>query len=424
MKKVLFVLFAVLIAAMPLLAQGDWQQDTNAPEWHYAGIFSSGWTSWGGTGIAMDHHNRLWFGAYPGGNRAIHVLGVDSTEASFSPITELAHADTMYNLENAPCYGMGVDADGNILYNAGAIIFKINAETGEALGSYDAGGSLGYMGVDQDGYIYVGHVVGLNPIHVFDPDPTGLPTPNTFDLPMSLGVSRGLSVSLDGKDIWAANEDKKVYNFHTEDYINYTVADSVFTNTDGDTIIEAQAKVVSRDPNGDFWISNDTDTHGDAQNHVSQIQFNPTDRTYYNVPAADTSVFIFPGPRGIAFSATGDTMYTVGWNSGFIFMFTKGPVGVADNPVPDVPQGYSLGQNYPNPFNPTTSFSYVLPKEQFVTITVYNALGQEVTKLVNEKMSAGTHHVSFDGSDLASGLYVYRLNAGKVNIAKEMILVK
>ncbi len=422
MKKVLLVLLAVSLMAVPLFAQGNWQEESN-PGWQYAGIFSSGWTTWGATGVAMDHHNRLWFASYPNA-AGIKVFNLDSTEASFSPILQLSHADTMFDVTSRPCYGMGVDADGNILYNATSIIFKINAETGEAMGSYQADGSLGYMGVDQDGYIYVGHVVGLNPLYIFDPSSTTLPTPNTVTLPLSIGVSRGLAVSEDGKDIWAATEGPKVYDFHTDDYINYSLADSVFTNSNGDTIISEQAKVVSRDPHGNFWISNDTDTHGDAQNHVSQIQFNPTARTYYNVPAADTSIFIFPGPRGAAFTTTGDTMYTAGWNSGFIFMFVKSPNGVANNPVPDVPQGYSLSQNYPNPFNPTTSFSYVLPKDQFVTITVYNALGQEVTKLVNEKMSAGVHHVTFDGSNLASGLYVYRLNAGDVNIAKEMILVK
>jgi hypothetical protein len=96
-------------------------------------------------------------------------------------------------------------------------------------------------------------------------------------------------------------------------------------------------------------------------------------------------------------------------------------VGQASNVVPEE---FALGQNYPNPFNPTTNIRFELPKSSFVTLKVYNLLGQEVATLVNQQLSAGSFVADFDAAHLASGSYIYRLNAdGKVQ-SRKMILVR
>lgn len=77
--------------------------------------------------------------------------------------------------------------------------------------------------------------------------------------------------------------------------------------------------------------------------------------------------------------------------------------------VEDLPQRFSLDQNYPNPFNPTTVIRYHLPKAGYVTLKVYNLVGQELTTLVNEVKQGGRYEVQFDGAGLASGVYFYRL---------------
>ena len=77
-----------------------------------------------------------------------------------------------------------------------------------------------------------------------------------------------------------------------------------------------------------------------------------------------------------------------------------------------MPATFALGQNYPNPFNPSTVVSFQLPSVSRVRLVVYDLLGREVAVLVNEKMEAGFHEVKFDGSNLASGVYLYRLQAG------------
>lgn len=90
----------------------------------------------------------------------------------------------------------------------------------------------------------------------------------------------------------------------------------------------------------------------------------------------------------------------------------------------EVPVSFELYQNYPNPFNPTTSIKFALPKESQVKLSVYTILGQEVATLVNSVMSAGYHTVNFDASNLPSGMYIYKIDAGSFSQIKKMLLMK
>jgi hypothetical protein len=88
------------------------------------------------------------------------------------------------------------------------------------------------------------------------------------------------------------------------------------------------------------------------------------------------------------------------------------------------PTSFALSQNYPNPFNPTTNIKYSIPSEMQVSLKVYDILGREVASLVNEKQVGGSYQVNFDASKLASGVYIYRLDAGTFVQSKKMILIK
>ncbi len=90
-----------------------------------------------------------------------------------------------------------------------------------------------------------------------------------------------------------------------------------------------------------------------------------------------------------------------------------------------IPTAYNLYQNYPNPFNPSTTIKFDMPERGNVTLRVYNILGQLVTTLLNnQNYSAGTHSVNFDAGRLASGIYLYKLETGNVQISKKMLLIK
>lgn len=90
----------------------------------------------------------------------------------------------------------------------------------------------------------------------------------------------------------------------------------------------------------------------------------------------------------------------------------------------ELPQEVLLFQNYPNPFNPVTRIQYVLMKEERVSLRLYNVFGQEVGSLVDETQSAGLHDVVFDGGNLSSGMYFYRLEAGNRATVKKLLLIK
>lgn len=90
----------------------------------------------------------------------------------------------------------------------------------------------------------------------------------------------------------------------------------------------------------------------------------------------------------------------------------------------NIPQKFNLEQNYPNPFNPSTTIKFSIPNEEFVSLKVFNSLGEEVAELLNEEKLAGNYSVSFDASQLSSGVYFYKISAGSFTEIKKMILIK
>ena len=89
-----------------------------------------------------------------------------------------------------------------------------------------------------------------------------------------------------------------------------------------------------------------------------------------------------------------------------------------------LPDKYSLSQNFPNPFNPETSINFDIPKNGLVKINVYDIAGKEIAQLVNEDMKAGKYRVTFNGSNLSSGTYFYRISAGSFVDSKKMVIIK
>ncbi len=89
-----------------------------------------------------------------------------------------------------------------------------------------------------------------------------------------------------------------------------------------------------------------------------------------------------------------------------------------------IPSEYALHQNYPNPFNPSTTIKFELPASEFVTLKVYNLVGQEVATLISEQLNSGIYETSFDASNLSSGIYFYTLASGSKVLTNKMILIK
>ena len=103
-------------------------------------------------------------------------------------------------------------------------------------------------------------------------------------------------------------------------------------------------------------------------------------------------------------------------------------VGI-NNPVTGIPNNFYLKQNYPNPFNPVTKINYDLPKSGYVSLKIYDGLGKEVANLFEGEQSAGSYSFDFNGYNLSSGTYYYRMEAGINNLiqysmTRKMILLK
>jgi hypothetical protein len=120
-------------------------------------------------------------------------------------------------------------------------------------------------------------------------------------------------------------------------------------------------------------------------------------------------------PTGSWFSSralTGVVRYVIGT-----------PVGFGD-PGTEIPENFRLEQNYPNPFNPVTNINFAIPQNEFVTLKVFDILGRETAVLISKNLTAGSYTVDFNASNLSSGIYFYRLEAGNYFDTKRMVLVK
>jgi len=135
-----------------------------------------------------------------------------------------------------------------------------------------------------------------------------------------------------------------------------------------------------------------------------------------------------------SFGLTGDSVICVWAAGGFVgadsvtsdarvLIIKSLTVGI-NNITSYVPTVHKLYSNYPNPFNPVTKIRFELPKDEFVRITVYDLSGKEVSVLVNQQMKLGTYEADFDGTNLASGTYFYRIEMGGFVETKRMVLLK
>jgi hypothetical protein len=161
----------------------------------------------------------------------------------------------------------------------------------------------------------------------------------------------------------------------------------------------------------------------------------------YRVPAADevNATEEVTGDATYLLAVTGETIFTDSPDVS-VEDYDYYVTALSRNNVESVPAGasvntslgedrhlartFNLDQNYPNPFNPTTNIRFTLGEAGPVSITVYDLLGRVVARPLNESRPAGTHSISFNASHLSSGVYLYRLESGSMQVTKKMMLIK
>jgi hypothetical protein len=151
---------------------------------------------------------------------------------------------------------------------------------------------------------------------------------------------------------------------------------------------------------------------------LGRLRFNRIDTTCCTIDTISTSG---SGPSVVQDSITALT-YPAQWldsNFSTCVLITN-----VEQHGTEIPKVFSLYQNYPNPFNPSTTIKFDLPKSAETKLVIYDILGREVARLIDKKMNAGKYTVLWDGTNLASGTYIYKLTAGDFEDVKKMTLVK
>jgi IgGFc binding protein/Secretion system C-terminal sorting domain len=157
-----------------------------------------------------------------------------------------------------------------------------------------------------------------------------------------------------------------------------------------------------------------------------QIPFNPKgvrDPNLVHMLKYDENTFQWNAVQSTVNAADSTVETAISANGKFVLSVSNLSNGLVGGALAGLPKTYELFQNYPNPFNPTTTIRYGLPHKATASITIFNILGQLVTTLVNGEQQAGYHEVRFDGSNLASGVYFYRLQAGNFVQTKKLLLL-
>jgi aminopeptidase N len=195
-----------------------------------------------------------------------------------------------------------------------------------------------------------------------------------------------------------------------------------------------------------LWLTQANHPQYQNQYNITNLG-NGTWRVNFLAKQGQTNSGFFPMKLPLRFTfsdATTDSAFVMNTvnNELFTFVFNKQPTTLQfdpwnmivlktasltlgiENEFTETPSKFKLGQNYPNPFNPVTSINYEVPKDSKVKISVYDVKGGEIATLVNENKSAGRYTVSFNGTNLTSGIYFYRIQAGDFTDTRKMILTK
>jgi hypothetical protein len=433
MKK-LSALFIFVLMTTGAFAQSTWTFDKHFPDTTSLRIGS------GAHGVAVDPYGRVWFHLYSSavdsiwnGNAwvktgALYCFNPDGTQASFSPIKVFVAPGAVDSLVANTGRGIKAHRDGDILASHFDFTHKVDYKTGLSKGVIrnTVGASAVANASTSEGVIFSANVAPGNPIKMWDPTFTFLG--NAVD--SSVGFSRGFEVSADGNTIYWAGYDKHCvlkYN-RPDEFSPFTVVDTVFKGFDSESFVWHPKQNLLYASAG---------SNNDLPNRYPGATTFWTSRTWYGMDPETNEMKdsitwqMYPGatdarPRGIAFTASGDTAYVVAFGAANYPPMQRWvrPPSSSVKDLGMVADDFRLFQNYPNPFNPSTEIKFSLKSAGFTTLKVYDILGKEVATLVSENLNSGVYAFSFDASKLASGTYIYEVVSNNVRLTNKMLLMK
>lgn len=354
----------------------------------------------------------------------------DGEHVDYSPIHVLSYEDEHDTLSaGGRNRGLATDHEGNILASLGSVLYRIDSQTGDVLNKRDfEEAALAAVSSTDNGETLVGFVDDGLPLVLIDEDFEDI----QFAVQQSNG-SRTVEISPDGEYIYDIQfAEQNLYAYHSENGVDGDYGETQVL-IDDVYIESSEIHPVT----GHLWFSGypplvtqTNDNFDPATWYAVDIeQVMEDDVAIEDAVVESETWYLWDGeedvrPRGVAFSQDGSNAYFGMYNSSVVHAYTDQEHIVSTEGEPEIAEQVSLKQNYPNPFNPTTSIEFTLESNGHASLTVYNVLGQEVTTLVDENLTSGTHEVAFDGSNLSSGIYLYVLETSGERLTKEMTLMK
>jgi hypothetical protein len=230
-----------------------------------------------------------------------------------------------------------------------------------------------------------------------------------FNIPgLTDTITTALLVPVGQPSISRTNSGKLICSFTTFLRGNTQVVDN------GDVLNAGEIFVTVSNNNGANWSTpvNITNTPSVEEKHSSLLPRSASD---------SLNIFYLRDMKA------GGWVNVAAWGKAPVYgIHKKGALPVSINQINSIAESYSLYQNYPNPFNPSTSIKFSLSKSGFTSLVVYDALGKEITRLVNENLNTGNYEFEFraDKYGLSSGMYFYRITSGDFSEVKQMVLIK
>lgn len=341
-----------------------------------------------------------------------------------SGTTEDLYAIVFMEISGGPVFACG--ENGTMIYttNNGLIWNSINMNTNNALRDIS---DFEFIAVGDSGVIFKSTNNGMNWQNI--------QSPVTEDLYAVAGSFGYYAVGRSGTVIVGSNQGQ-VWSLRNSGFTNDLFGVPLFGSTD---IAVGSGGLIMRSTNfGTNWYAQNSFTHRNIRS--VEYSVNNTSRIYC---AGDSGLILktldWGNNWGSQITNTTEDLHSIFFylddnrgyacgNNGTILKTTDGGGVITElsDDFSEIPETNVLSQNYPNPFNPVTKIRYELPEtlDEYVSLKVFDILGNEVAVLVNENQKPGRYSVEFDGGNLSSGVYFYKLNAGSYSEVKKMTLLK
>jgi len=288
-----------------------------------------------------------------------------------------------------------------------------------------------YVFATADGYGSYGIYVSTNRGASWNPANNGLTNRPIF------------SLAADGNNIYAGANNGNIFR-STNNGINWDSVSCVLADSEVTPLVVKGHNIYTGTYNSGVFVSNDSGKSwrkiSAGLEHLSTISI--IDENKILAGTLGQGVFILTRPdtvwqainEGLPDTSFDHYVFSILTDSKNIYIGTASS-GVWKRPLSEVitsvnqiknniPDNFELYQNYPNPFNPETTIEYSIPKASHVIITIFDLLGREVTKLINEEKQPGNYSFEFNAGKFASGVYFYRMQAGNFISTRKLVLLK